>query len=131
MLDLSFAMPGPWIEQALCSQADPEIFFPNKGGTVRPAKSVCRRCPVRSDCLIDAIQHRDRFGIRGGFSERDRRRLEASPQLLEQVLELLTNPERLNPRHVRSWCAEEGINVSQFGRIPRVVQDAYRKAMAA
>jgi WhiB family transcriptional regulator, redox-sensing transcriptional regulator len=65
----------PWQEQALCAQTDPEAFFPEKGGSTREAKRVCGRCEVRGDCLEYALAHDERFGIWGGLSERERRRL--------------------------------------------------------
>lgn len=64
-----------WQEQALCAQTDPEAFFPEKGGSTREAKRVCSSCEVRSECLDYALAHDERFGIWGGLSERERRRL--------------------------------------------------------
>ena len=64
-----------WQDDALCAQTDPEIFYPEKGGSTREPKRVCRACPVRAECLDYALAHDERFGIWGGFSERERRRL--------------------------------------------------------
>ncbi len=64
-----------WQAQALCAQTDPEAFFPEKGGSTRDAKRVCGVCPVRSECLEYALTNDERFGIWGGLSERERRRL--------------------------------------------------------
>ena len=64
-----------WQERALCAQTDPEAFFPEKGGSTREAKRVCLSCDVRSECLEYALGHDERFGIWGGLSERERRRL--------------------------------------------------------
>lgn len=64
-----------WQEQALCAQTDPEAFFPEKGGSTREAKRICTGCDVRVDCLEYALAHDERFGIWGGLSERERRRL--------------------------------------------------------
>jgi WhiB family redox-sensing transcriptional regulator len=66
---------GSWEERALCAQTDPEAFFPEKGGSTRDAKAVCLDCEVRPDCLDAALQSGERFGIRGGLSERERRKL--------------------------------------------------------
>ena len=70
-------LPGPeeaaWQDQALCAQTDPEAFFPEKGGSTREAKKVCRGCEVRMECLEYALEHDERFGIWGGMSERQRR----------------------------------------------------------
>lgn len=64
-----------WQERALCAQTDPEAFFPEKGGSTREAKKICQRCAVRNECLEYALGHDERFGIWGGLSERERRRL--------------------------------------------------------
>lgn len=64
-----------WQADALCAQTDPEAFFPEKGGSTRDAKKVCGACNVRSQCLEYALSNDERFGIWGGLSERERRRL--------------------------------------------------------
>jgi len=64
-----------WQEQALCAETDPEAFFPEKGGSTREAKKVCLGCDVRVECLEYALANDERFGIWGGLSERERRRL--------------------------------------------------------
>ncbi|ADG97109.1 transcription factor WhiB [Segniliparus rotundus DSM 44985] len=66
---------GQWQENALCAQTDPEVFFPEKGGSTREAKRICLNCEVKNDCLEFALQNDERFGIWGGLSERERRRL--------------------------------------------------------
>ncbi len=72
--DLIGNMPE-WQERALCAQTDPEAFFPEKGGSTREAKRICTRCEVRTDCLEYALGNEERFGIWGGLSERERRKL--------------------------------------------------------
>ena len=67
--------PPPWMRDALCAQTDPESFFPEKGGSTREAKKVCVGCEVRSECLEYALANDERFGIWGGLSERERRKL--------------------------------------------------------
>jgi WhiB family transcriptional regulator, redox-sensing transcriptional regulator len=64
-----------WQERALCAQTDPEAFFPEKGGSTREAKRVCLSCDVRGECLEYALLNDERFGIWGGLSERERRKL--------------------------------------------------------
>jgi WhiB family redox-sensing transcriptional regulator len=64
-----------WQADALCAQTDPEAFFPEKGGSTRDAKRICASCQVRSECLEYALEHDERFGIWGGLSERERRKL--------------------------------------------------------
>jgi WhiB family redox-sensing transcriptional regulator len=68
--------PAPdWKDRALCAETDPEAFFPEKGGSTREAKKVCTSCEVRAECLDFALGNDERFGIWGGLSERERRRL--------------------------------------------------------
>ncbi|GAA4918278.1 transcription factor WhiB [Stackebrandtia albiflava] len=64
-----------WQERALCAQTDPEAFFPEKGGSTREAKRICTRCEVKAQCLEFALAHDERFGIWGGLSERERRKV--------------------------------------------------------
>lgn len=74
----------PWVVDALCSQVDAGLFYPDKGDTIgaNQAKRVCRMCPVRAEklggtgeCLEYALAKGERFGIWGGFSARERRRM--------------------------------------------------------
>ncbi|WP_298253500.1 WhiB family transcriptional regulator [uncultured Arthrobacter sp.] len=67
-----------WQADALCAQTDPEAFFPEKGGSTRDAKKVCGSCIVKAECLEYALEKDERFGIWGGMSERERRRLRKS-----------------------------------------------------
>jgi len=69
------APEGDWQERALCAQTDPEAFYPDKGGSTRDAKRICQGCDVRAECLEYALAHDERFGIWGGTSERERRKL--------------------------------------------------------
>ena len=64
-----------WQVDALCAQTDPEAFFPEKGGSTRDAKRICTSCDVRGECLEYALNNAERFGIWGGLSERERRKL--------------------------------------------------------
>lgn len=65
----------PWQAFALCAETDPEVFFPDKGESTAPAKRVCMGCEVRTECLNDALSHGERYGIWGGKSERERRKI--------------------------------------------------------
>lgn len=64
-----------WREKSLCAQTDPEAFHPEKGGSTREAKKVCLSCEVREECLQWALDNNERYGIWGGLSERERRKL--------------------------------------------------------
>jgi hypothetical protein len=80
--------PGDWRGQALCAQVDPDIFFPDKGESPAAAKRVCASCEVRAECLQDALDRGERFGVWGGLSEHERR-----------VLARQSNPIRHCPDH--------------------------------
>ena len=67
--------PLAWQTDSLCAQTDPEAFFPEKGGSTRDAKKICASCEVRQHCLEYALENDERFGIWGGLSERERRKL--------------------------------------------------------
>jgi len=64
-----------WQADSLCAQTDPEAFFPEKGGSTREAKKICGSCEVKTQCLEYALTNDERFGIWGGLSERERRKL--------------------------------------------------------
>jgi WhiB family redox-sensing transcriptional regulator len=64
-----------WQDRANCLGVDPDLFFPERGASTREAKEVCRGCTVRSDCLEFALCNGEKFGIWGGLSERERRRI--------------------------------------------------------
>ena len=65
----------PWVAQALCAQTDPEAFFPEMGASTRAGKKVCVGCDVRGECLEYSLIHNEQFGIWGGLTVRERRRL--------------------------------------------------------
>ncbi|MGH3468908.1 MAG: WhiB family transcriptional regulator [Thermocrispum sp.] len=66
-----------WAESALCAQTDPELFFPERGqiDVLRAAKRVCAECPLQVECREYAIQRGEPFGVWGGTTERERRRI--------------------------------------------------------
>lgn len=65
---------------ALCAQTDPEIFFPEKGGSPRAAKRVCMRCPIRSRCLEVAIANPKLTGVWGATTDRERHAIRETTQ---------------------------------------------------
>ncbi len=70
-----------WQERAVCAEADPEAFFPEKGFSPREAKRVCRACEVKDQRMEYALEHDGRFGVGGGLSERERRKLKRHGRL--------------------------------------------------
>ena len=71
----SLSQERGWQDQANCLGVDPDLFFPERGASTREAQEVCKGCVVRGDCLEYALANGEKFGIWGGLSERERRRL--------------------------------------------------------
>lgn len=78
------ALPGEWAEHPDRPCADPtlgpprqraRIFYPARGEDTTYPKALCGRCPVKDDCLDFALANREHYGIWGGTSERERRRI--------------------------------------------------------
>lgn len=67
-----------WMNEGLCAQTDPEIFFPDKGTNYHQARQICASCPVRTQCATYAqttergLAHSYRHGAWGGSSPRQR-----------------------------------------------------------
>lgn len=73
--DTTQPLDDNWQDDANCLGVDPDLFFPERGASTREAKEVCRGCVVREQCLEFALQNGEKFGIWGGLSERERRRI--------------------------------------------------------
>ncbi|MDH2424715.1 WhiB family transcriptional regulator [Sphaerisporangium sp. TRM90804] len=67
-----------WMRWSSCGETDPDLFHPEDSNAAQAeqAKSVCRRCPVRDECLDYALGNREEFGVWGGLSPVERRRLQ-------------------------------------------------------
>lgn len=63
-----------WATQGACRGSDPDALFV-QGAAQNRAKAICFSCPVRTECLADALDHRIEFGVWGGMTERERRAL--------------------------------------------------------
>jgi len=63
-----------WTARAACRTTDPDTLFV-QGAAQNRAKMVCLGCPVRTECLADALDNRIEFGVWGGMTERERRAL--------------------------------------------------------
>ena len=74
MLDRTAAADGSWAAQGRCRELDPDGFFVQGAGQQK-VKTLCAACSVRLECLADALDNRIEFGVWGGMTERERRRL--------------------------------------------------------
>src|SRR5689334_4178101 len=63
-----------WTTTAACRDDAPDSLFV-QGAAQNRAKAVCMGCPVRTECLADALDNRVEFGVWGGMTERERRAL--------------------------------------------------------
>jgi len=70
-------MIQPWRSKAACRGLDPSIFYPDPDldDDALPAKAVCDECLVRESCLEFALASREKDGVWGGCTERERRRI--------------------------------------------------------
>lgn len=75
-----------WQDFANCLGVDPDLFFPDRGASTREAREVCKGCVVREPCLDYALAHSEKFGIWGGLSERERRRIRRQRALLRRLV---------------------------------------------
>jgi WhiB family redox-sensing transcriptional regulator len=65
----------PWRQHAACRGVDPDIFYPVSEEEAEEAKAICASCTVRETCLDFALSNRERDGVWGGATERERRRM--------------------------------------------------------
>lgn len=77
-----------WQKQAKCRGLNPDLFYPERGVSTREPKEVCRSCPAREECLEYALENGEKFGIWGGMSERERRRLRRQRNIERRQLRL-------------------------------------------
>lgn len=64
-----------WRDRGACRGIDPDIFYPVNDEDAEEAKSICLQCAVRVSCLEYALTKREREGVWGGATERERRRI--------------------------------------------------------
>lgn len=96
--DVAVDRPKHWADERACRDEDPETFFPPGRAThmIARAQRICGRCPVRAECLNEALETEQDFGVWGGLSEFERRRLHGRrpthPVPTSRAEELLADP---------------------------------------
>lgn len=122
-------MKAAWKGRAACRGGDPDLFFPVGHSEafaveIEKAKAICRQCPVRSECLTDALNGPEKYGIWGGLTEEERakqrrRNRRTAPRrqevkecarclIVKPVGKFFQRPEREGGRdaYCRPCCAE-------------------------
>ncbi|MGH9278801.1 MAG: WhiB family transcriptional regulator [Acidimicrobiales bacterium] len=64
-----------WKQAAACKGTAANVFFPDTDASAKAAKAICARCMVRSNCLEVALRNKERHGVWGGMTERERARI--------------------------------------------------------
>lgn len=123
-----------WTTLAACKGMPADLFFTERGKSTAEAKAVCAGCPVREQCLDYAMANTERFGVWGGLSEHERRRLRAhqrrdgepAPPKLRHALTrvALSGTESGFNRHRR-----EGTPICDPCREARNFAERYRQAI--
>ena len=96
--------PPEWHSAALCAQVGGDFWHPERGESALSAKRVCLNCEVRVQCLQWALDHDERFGVFGGYSERERRRI-ARGEKVALITPKPKPPPPPTPRHIDRTCA--------------------------
>ena len=95
---------GAWNAQAACREADPDEMFV-QGAAQNRVKQICNSCPVKMQCLADALDNRIEFGVWGGMTERERRALLRKRPHVKSWTELLQTaaarqiPQQISGHH--------------------------------
>ena len=82
-----------WSQHAECYGVDPDVFFPQRGQSLKPALSNCGPCTVRDKCLEYALERGEKHGVWGGASERERRRMRRARALARRGITEVTTLE--------------------------------------
>jgi hypothetical protein len=114
-------IPPPWTQAAVCASVDPELWFPEKGNSAARAKKICATCPVREPCLQYALDNDDRFGVFGGTTERDRRKIRGNTKFCKHC-----GAEYAPGRSHAAFCSDECRSESR-----RLTKEAYERTRTA
>lgn len=74
-----------WRLDASCEGLDSDLFFVERGASTIEARRVCAECRVMEECLVYALAKKEKFGIWGGLSERERRKIRTIDDVMKAV----------------------------------------------
>ena len=124
-------IPTPsWLDRAACSDDVADLFFQPQaahGGDYAPARSVCRRCPVQSECLTHALDNDERYGMWGGATPAERERMRPArttsadrlrQRLINQALVTVAewDQAKADGRSSQAIAARHGISEKSYGK---------------
>jgi WhiB family redox-sensing transcriptional regulator len=112
-----------WWERAKCRGVDPDLFFPRRGDDTTQAVAVCKACPVQVECLEYALDNGERFGIWGGTTGKDRRKMRR-PRKLCEACGVHFRPTKSGTRYCSETCR-------RLGHTRQVAESRRRRAGAA
>ena len=118
-----------WQDMANCLGVDPDLFFPERGASTREAKEVCRGCVVREDCLEYALANGEKFGIWGGMSERERRRIRRQRALARAAAARPAAPPPPDPPHAAVPVRPPGLSSRRSRAVGATVASASRPSI--
>ncbi|NNC75795.1 MAG: WhiB family transcriptional regulator [Acidimicrobiia bacterium] len=75
ILQVPITEERPWLVFGACRQVESDLFFPASKAQELEALRICATCPVRDECFAHAIESREAYGVWGGTTEKQRRRL--------------------------------------------------------
>jgi WhiB family redox-sensing transcriptional regulator len=108
-----------WMDQAACRGKDADLFFPEPGESLRPAKQICAGCAARDDCLRFAVREQIFHGIWGGLSPQERRRGRRRRTEDRPVLHGSTGGYQAHRRRGEEPCADCRAANAKYQRVRR------------
>ena len=75
VLDIIERNRPKWMDLGSCRQYPQNWWYYDGAGGIGRARTICESCPVQGECLTYALDHHEKFGMWGGKSERQRRRM--------------------------------------------------------
>ena len=113
-----------WYDEAACKGKPTDMWFPDRGDDVRPAKAICNGCPVQVECLDYALTNGIKHGIWGGAPERARRKM-------RRELGLADPPESNEAAHGTRVQYAQGCRCSACSRANADYQRRWRERRGA
>lgn len=99
-----------WMGEALCKEHPEVQYFPIRGENPQPAVDICRECPVIEECLDYSLRNKERWGILGGRTARERRLILRLGWTAAEAVDYPHVISEGNVKNVTSYQAKRGLN---------------------